>query len=55
MKWNFINTGENSGIYNMDYDLNLVKNCDLDTAYFRIYKWKPYCISLGYTQPIEEY
>ncbi len=54
MKWKFINTGENTGIYNMNYDLKLVENCKSDEAYFRIYRWKPFCISLGYTQNIEE-
>ncbi len=54
MKWNFINTGENTGVYNMNYDLSLVENCKSDEAYFRIYRWLPYCISLGYSQNIEE-
>jgi lipoate-protein ligase A len=54
MKWKFIDTGENTGVYNMNYDINLVENCKFDEAYFRIYRWKPYCISLGYTQNIEE-
>ncbi len=52
MNWTFINTGTNTGIYNMNYDLQLVENCKLNEAYFRIYRWKPYCISLGYTQNI---
>ncbi|MFH0734764.1 MAG: hypothetical protein V1773_10515 [bacterium] len=54
MIWNLVNTGENTGIYNMEYDLNSVENCLSDNAYFRIYRWKPYCISLGYTQSIED-
>ncbi len=54
MKWNLINTGSNTGIYNMNYDLDLVKKCSSDTAFFRIYQWQPYCISLGFTQLEED-
>jgi lipoate-protein ligase A len=54
MRWKYINTGENTGFYNMDYDIKLVENCKFDEAHFRIYRWKPYCISLGYTQNSEE-
>lgn len=50
MIWNFNNTGFNSGQYNMDYDMELVKNCKPDEGYFRLYRWKPYCISLGANQ-----
>lgn len=34
----------------MDFDLSLVRNCREDEAYFRLYRWKPYCISLGANQ-----
>ncbi len=54
MIWKLINTGENTGIYNMEYDLHSVENCLEDNAQFRIYRWKPYCISLGYTQSIDD-
>lgn len=54
MKWFFINSGENNGAFNMDLDLYLTKNCSPDEAYFRLYRWKPYCISLGANQDISE-
>ena len=50
MKWYFINSGSNTGSYNMDFDLLLAKSCNEESAYFRLYKWKPYCISLGANQ-----
>lgn len=50
MKWFYLNTGFNTGRFNMDFDLSLVKNCKMDEAYFRLYRWKPYCISLGANQ-----
>src|SRR5580704_1827882 len=35
----------------MDYDLNLVEKCkNEDSAFLRIYGWKPWAISLGYNQ-----
>ncbi len=54
MKWFFINSGENTGAFNMDFDLYLTKNCSSDEAYFRLYCWKPYCISIGANQDISE-
>ena len=50
MKWFFLNTGFNTGKYNMDFDHFLVKNCGADEVYFRLFRWKPYCISLGANQ-----
>ncbi|OGU76092.1 MAG: hypothetical protein A2V93_02175 [Ignavibacteria bacterium RBG_16_34_14] len=52
MKWFFLNTGFNTGKYNMDFDLSLVKNYTPDEAYFRLYRWSPYCISLGANQSL---
>jgi len=47
----FIDTGENSGEFNMNYDLELVeKYRKTKTDYIRVYEWKPYAISLGYNQ-----
>ena len=34
----------------MDYDLELAGNCRPDEAFFRLYRWKPACISLGANQ-----
>lgn len=49
MIWRFINTGFNPGGFNMDYDLELVRNFS-GSSVLRVYKWKPYCISLGANQ-----
>lgn len=53
MKWIYFNTGENSGQYNMEFDIELAKNCSSDEAYFRLYRWQPYAISLGANQSFE--
>lgn len=50
MIWHFIDSGSNTGSYNMEFDLNLAHNCNPEEAYFRIYQWDPYCISLGANQ-----
>ena len=34
----------------MDIDLSLAKNISEDEVFFRLYKWKPFCISLGANQ-----
>jgi lipoate-protein ligase A len=52
--WQYINTGENSGSFNMEFDLNLVKEADPDNVILRLYRWNPYCISLGANQSISE-
>ena len=49
MIWRFLNTGSNPGSYNMDYDLELVRNFS-DSPVLRVYQWDPYCISLGANQ-----
>jgi lipoate-protein ligase A len=51
MIWKFIVTGFNSGKFNMDFDLELVRNFS-GSPLLRIYQWKPYCISLGANQDI---
>lgn len=50
MKWHFINTGFNTGKFNMEYDIKLSKNIQPGEAVFRLYRWKPYCISIGANQ-----
>ncbi len=50
MNWNFIDGGFNSGIYNMECDIHLAQNCTEGNVYFRLYRWNPYCISLGANQ-----
>lgn len=49
--FDFIDTGENSGEFNMNYDIELVKKYrETKIEYIRVYQWKPYAISLGYNQ-----
>ena len=50
MIWNFIDTGYNTGRFNMDFDRNLVSNAIQDESTLRFYRWSPYCISLGANQ-----
>ncbi len=52
MKWRFLNTGANTGKFNMAFDLLLTKINRPGEAYFRLYSWTPYCISLGANQNI---
>lgn len=52
MEWIFYNTGLNTGEYNMSFDKELAKNFNENEAVFRLYRWKPYCISLGANQPV---
>ncbi len=47
----FIDTGFNTGKFNMEFDLQLVERCRNEgTSFIRFYRWKPYAISLGYNQ-----
>jgi lipoate-protein ligase A len=49
--WEFIDSGYNTGEYNMQFDLHLVERCRTEKKFFiRFYQWKPYAISLGYNQ-----
>jgi len=49
--YEFIDTGENSGEFNMQFDLGLVNGYKKSkTDYIRVYQWKPFAISLGYNQ-----
>lgn len=50
MNWRLINNGFNSGKFNMAYDMQLANNCKPGAATLRLYRWKPYCISLGANQ-----
>jgi lipoyl(octanoyl) transferase len=47
MIWYYLDTGFNTGKFNMEYDLHLTEICRPGEAYFRLYRWDPYCISLG--------
>lgn len=54
MTWHFINTGFNTGKFNMEFDINLARSCKPDEAYFRLYRWSPFCISLGANQSFDD-
>ena len=54
MKWHFIDSGFNTGSYNMDFDIHLAKNYLPGDIYFRLYRWEPFCISLGANQSFDE-
>lgn len=50
MKWQLIESGFCSGCNNMQFDIALANNCPDEEAFFRLYQWHPYCISLGANQ-----
>ena len=54
MIWYYINTEENTGSFNMEFDLELVREAEPDRIILRLYRWKPYCISLGANQSMSE-
>jgi lipoate-protein ligase A len=54
MKWKFLNSGVNSGKFNMDFDVFLADYFDQGNAILRLYRWNPYCISLGANQSFED-
>lgn len=53
MNWEVILSGENTGKFNMDFDLELAKSFP-SIPVLRLYRWKPYCISLGANQKMDE-
>ncbi len=53
MKWRFLNTGASTGKINMDYDFSLAQNAKQGECTFRLYRWNPYCISLGANQDFD--
>ena len=52
----FINTGDHSGAWNMQYDVQQALAMQTNDARpsLRVYGWKPWCISLGKNQVIED-
>lgn len=50
MKWKYIDSGLNTGSFNMNFDLQIAKSLPDDTAVLRTYRWQPFCISLGANQ-----
>ena len=53
MEWYFLNTGYNTGKYNMELDEVLAKKFN-GVPVLRVFGWNPYCISLGYNQNPED-
>ncbi|MCB0744075.1 MAG: hypothetical protein KDC67_09235 [Ignavibacteriae bacterium] len=54
MSWQLIEYNTYSGKYNMEFDLQLVKNCFSNEAFLRFYGWEPHCISLGANQSYDD-
>ncbi|MCF8305225.1 MAG: hypothetical protein K9I71_02000 [Ignavibacteriales bacterium] len=54
MKWHLIRDGFQTGRINMQTDIRLARECNPDDAWLRIYRWKPYCISLGANQSYDD-
>jgi lipoate-protein ligase A len=54
MSWNYINSGFNSGYYNMQFDVDLTKKCNDGKKFLRLYRWSPFCISLGAHQSFDD-
>lgn len=54
MNWRVLDTGTNTGNFNMKLDIALAELCNSNEAMLRFYRWDPFCISLGANQKIEE-
>lgn len=54
MNWKLLIHNAHDGQYNMDFDIRLAKECERTDAYFRLYKWNPFTISLGANQKFED-
>jgi len=52
MNWQFINTGFQSGKFNMQFDIALAEKLQRGEILptLRVYGWKPWAVSLGYNQ-----
>jgi lipoyl(octanoyl) transferase len=56
MNWRFENTGIRSGVFNMEYDVSLAQAMvdGAGSPTIRVYAWKPYAVSLGWNQSMDE-
>jgi lipoyl(octanoyl) transferase len=54
--WRFVNTGLNSGAFNMEYDERLARDvqCGAQPPTLRVYGWQPKAVSLGHHQAITD-
>ena len=55
MRWRFIDTGFNAGDYNMALDTAMTRGGSCQIPTLRFFRWKPYCISLGFHQNVAEF
>lgn len=53
MKWIYFPTEFFSGRENMEIDFSLARLNKSDCIFFRTYRWKPYCVSLGANQSFD--
>ncbi len=54
MKWHLIESGGNTGRFNMDFDFSLIDKSKSGDCFFRLYQWSPFAISLGANQKFED-
>jgi lipoate-protein ligase A len=56
MSWQFLNTGAHDGQFNMDVDVDLARSLQQGSGNqtLRLYRWRPYAISLGFNQQLDE-
>ncbi|HXX63615.1 MAG TPA: lipoate--protein ligase family protein [Bacteroidota bacterium] len=54
--WTFLDTGENTGAFNMELDESLARQLATgeSSPVLRLYRWKPWAISLGHHQEASE-
>ncbi len=50
MIWHLIEHNAENGKFNMDFDKKLAEICGEEEVYLRLYRWKPFTISLGVNQ-----
>ncbi|HEV8537629.1 MAG TPA: lipoate--protein ligase family protein [Bacteroidota bacterium] len=57
MKWRFLDTGFNSGAFNMTYDISLASEFATGSSLptLRVYGWQPHAISIGMNQRLEDF
>lgn len=54
MIWQLIDDCASTGLDNMNYDIQLAKECKEDEIHFRLYQWNPYAVSLGANQSLDD-
>lgn len=56
MNWRFIDTGKNTGSFNMQFDEQLARNLLVSSGVptVRLFRWNPWAISLGFNQDISK-